>query len=620
MNNKMSGFKDKTMLAALLSVTLACGSVNTQEVAQSKAVRDRSRVLGLALMDDGTYQFRLCRLHKTYTAEILSNECINPLINEDGTARVFSDVPARPGTVLAKFRNWFAASLAGAIASFIIYKVGRFFVKIKGRDRIVGKARLANHEARVSGAKARSDFELVESIRDKTEGNSTVVGGKDFANAITFIENYSTKIENNIAASREAIEAARSAPFQADLDNIQKILQEAREALQQADSSFNINKDLAQKIDTLVKHADELNNVSDKELPDKLQAMESEARTIYERVHGKEGLRLQLSRDDKQALFDVAEEDSAVAAALRNWKHDQAELSLLDGSDELKKVFLNLKDSKDELVEKLLRIDDVVVKNNSSSGENSILQLKQAIDTYSKAVEANKKELAELSDADDEASTALKDSIKKDLAKRDEAEAALKTRIKSYNSVMRETEIKQYQEKIDAAINFDPVAEKVAEAETLAKAGRGGGEGLLADGLGKVGNSIKGRVKFMRGFPWIDEDTLKYGKLNRITITDEETIVAKLSHGVEVKDVEIQQGVEKLAAQVVGISAFLSLPLTEWSRYLPAHALLSAEKNWTEVTGGYATSKRIDNMLTILDGIAQATNSKVSPAAITLGL
>ena len=608
---KASGFTGNTMLAALLSVAVACGSVNTQEAAQSKAVRDRSRVLGLALMDDGTYQFRLCRLRKTYTAEMLANECINPLLNEDGTERVFNNVPEKPGTALAKFRNWATAALAGTIAGFVIYKIGRFYVKTKARDRIVGKIRLERHTAQVDEAMAKNDFELVTRLGEATEG-SAVVDGKDFTNAIAFVENYSKKVEGNIETAQKTIETAiKEKTLSADIDKIQKSLQEASEVLQQKDSGFNLDskpiQDLAQEITALAKQADELRNAGSKDLDDKLLAMKRETLVIYERVQGKKGLRFQLSSEEEKALAAVADDDPAVAAALQDWKHSKAELSLLDGSTEMEKVLVKLKDGKDELVEKLLRIDDVVVMkndpNHSDSGKKTILQLKRDIEYHRQAKESgNKKD------------TTLK-----------EATAALNERVKPYNRTQKNL-IDTEQEKVGMAIKADPIAEKIEKEAKLAKAARRAGEkdGPIASGLGKVGNIIKGKVKFLRDFPWIDEDTLKYSQLNKITITDEDKIVAKLAHGVKhdvkVEDVEVQKGVEKLSAQVVGISALLSLPLTAWSRYLPAHALLSAEKNWTEVTGGYATAKRIDDMLTILDGIAQATDSKVAPAAITFGL
>ncbi len=619
---KTSGFTGNTMLAALLSVAVACGSVNTQEAAQSKAVRDRSRVLGLALMDDGTYQFRLCRLRKTYTAEMLANECINPLLNEDGTERVFNNVPEKPGTALAKFRNWATAALAGTIAGFVIYKIGRFYVKTKARDSLVGKTRLERHTAKVDGAMAKNDFELVTRFGAATE-DSAVVGGKDFTNAIAFVENYSKKVEGNIETAQKTIETAiNEKTLSADIDKMQKSLQEASEVLQQTDSGFNLDskpiQGLAQEIAALAKQADELRNAGSKDLDDKLLAMKRETLVIYERVRGKKGLRFQLSSEEEKALAAVADDDPAVAAALQDWKHSKAELSLLDGSTEIEKVLVKLKDGKDELVEKLLRIDDVVVMKNDpnhlDSGKKTILQLKRDIEYRQQAIKEYRQAIKESGNKKD---TTLSTKL-------DEAEAALNERIKPYNRTQKNL-IDNEQEKVDMAIKADPIAEKIEEEAKLAKAARRADEkdGPIASGLGKVGNSIKiikDQVKFLRGFPWIDEDTLKYSQLNKITITDEDKIVAKLAHDVKVEDVEVQKGVEKLSAQVVGISAFLSLPLTAWSRYLPAHALLSAEKNWTEVTGGYATAKRIDDMLTILDGIAQATDSKVAPAAITFGL
>jgi len=655
MINKVSGLTDRLLLAALLSVAVACGSVNTQEVAQSKAVRDRSRVLGLAQMDDGTYQFRLCRLHKTYTADILANECINPLVNEDGTEKVFNQVPEEPGTALAKFRNWLTAALAGTIAGVIIYKVGRFYVKTKARDRLVGRAMWKRHKAKVDGAKAHNDFELVKQLGRETPEGSAVVGGKDFTQAIAFVENYGTKVEGKIEKARNAIKDALAKPLQADIDEIQKSLQEAHEVLKQADSGFNLDskpiQDLAQAIAELAKQADELRGAGARELGNKLQEMERDTYTIFKRVHSREGLRLQLSGEERKALEAVADEDSAIAKAVRDWRRDRQELSLLDveglnqinarlrrlkekltqsPSDELKdelrqaedekatlvkeierleKVFVGLKDVKDKMVEKLIRIDDVAMKNDRDyrgPSEKTILQLKQDIAEYEQTLKTSKDR---------------KEDTSKISAKLAETEAALKERVKSYNPSQKQPMINEEQEKVGMAIKADPVVERAEEAATQARKDmQDGGDGLLANSLGKVGNGIKGGVKFLRGFPWLGKDTLAYGKLNKITITEEDKIVDKLAHGVKVENNEVQKGVEKLAAQTVGISAFLSLPLTAWSRYLPAHALLTAEKNWTEVTGDYVAAKRIDDMLTILDGIAQATDSKVTPSAITFGL
>ena len=655
MINKVSGLiKDTSLLAALLSVAVACGSVNTQEVAQSKAVRDRSRVLGLAQMDDGTYQFRLCRLHETYTADILANECINPLVNEDGTEKVFNHVPDKPGTAMAKFRNWLTAALAGTIAGVIIYKIGRFYVKTKARDRLVGKAMWERHKAKVDGAKAHNDFELVERLgRDTAEEGGAVVGGKDFTQAIAFVESYGTKVEKNIEKARNAIKDALAQPLKADIDAIQESLEKARKVLTQEDSGFNLDskpiQDLAQAIAALAKQADELRGTGARELGNRLQEMERDAYNIFKHVHSKEGLRLQLSGEEKKALEAVAKEDSAIAKAVRDWTHSKEELSLLDdeglseinarllrlqekldeqGSsdkledeirkvkdekktalkeiEKLEKVFVGLKDVKDETVEKLIRIDDVAMKDDRAyrgDGEKTILQLKQDIERHEQTLKDN---------------TGQKDP--QTSAKLAETKAALKERIKSYNPSQKQPMINEEQEKVGMAIKADPVIARAEEAAKQAKEAMQSGDGLFANSLGKISNGIKGGVKFLRGFPWLGKDTLAYGKLNKITVTDEDKIVDKLAHDVKVENIEVQKGVEKLAAQTVGISAFLSLPLTSWSRYLPAHALLSAEKNWTEVTGDYVAAKRIDDMLTILDGIAQATDAKVTPSAVTFGL
>ena len=710
--------------AVMLSAILACGSLHTEESAQSKAVRDRSRVLGLALMDDGTYQFRLCRLHQDYTSEVLANECINPLVNEDGTARVFNSVPLKPGKALATFRNWATGFLVGSIIGGFLYTVGRFYVKIKGRDSIVGKVRLLEHKAKVNSAKGRNDFELVKQLGEiHTKGESAVFAGTDFTHAIAFAESYGKKVEGNIKKAKDAIETTRNqaTTLSANRELAHTALQEARAALGQTDSGFNLSnnelaQDLLHNIDTVIKHTDELQTVNDKELPAKLQQMEEELKILYERAESKAGMRLQLSDKEKESLYAVAANTSDTTEAakyIRTWKNNKAELGLLDGkyfanvidfaknniktaqsligkmrasgaevtteaeelqsllsrvrttlkraesgfspsdeyvhgilqevdklvkqasalqyaptelsaklqqmdttvtavikrlqdkeelrpllgnSEELEKVMTQLKYGKDGLVEKILRIDDVA--SPGSHDGKTIKAMRESID-------AARREIKEANQAGNKvAENAAKEKL-------DKAKAELRQRIKSYNPSQQEL----------IATAQENIAAKIKASETTTPAVRpSGGKGLGGKALGKLGDGVRDRLKFLHGFPWLGEDTLKYGRLRKITITDREEVVAKLADGGEVKTIEVQKGAEKLAAQVVGVSAFLSLPLTAWSRYLPGHALLSAERNWTAVTGGYATAKRIDDMQAILDGIAQATDSRVARQALTFGL
>ena len=571
------------LLALTLLVVSACGSTRMEETGQSKAVRDRSRVLGLALMEDGTYQFRLCRLHKTYTAEVLANECINPFVNEDGAAKAFKSVPVKPGTALATFRNWSVALLMGVVTGAVIYKLGRYYVKLKAKDRLVGNGRLLQHKEMVSVARTRNDYELVERLQ--ALDTATVAGNDaaaEFASfAGDFVDGY-RNIDTSLKTALDRIEAAlattpqQQANWSETLVGIQGALRQASDVsatLGQAEAGFRFRDGMVQEIERLAAQADELTETAIAKMGDDLQQLKESVSTLHSRLQAREGLRLNI--EQRQTLHTIAA--ATDDATLQSLGQRGTELNLLNNSDEFERVVAKLKDGNDELVEKIIRVEEAA-GGHAGYGE-TIVEIKRLMETGQ--------------------------------GKQEYAKAMLEQRVKSYNPAQR-TEIIDTQAKVGAAIKAEEAA-PAKPASSDAKAG------LFANSLGGIGDFIRRRVSFMRGFPWIGEDTLKYGKLNKITVTDEDAIVTKLARGDEVKVIEVQKGVEKLTGQVLGVAAFLSLPLTEWSRYLPAYSLLSAERNWEDVTSGYETATRIDDLQAILDGIAQATNSRVAPTALIFG-
>ena len=121
----------KRMMSSLIVlavlITSACGEVDNH--ARTSAVYDGMRALGLAQMPDGTYEFRLCEMAERYTPEVLTEKCINPLVAPDGLPLALAEIPARPGTLVARVWNWSTTLFIAAAAGLSVYGVGRYIVK-----------------------------------------------------------------------------------------------------------------------------------------------------------------------------------------------------------------------------------------------------------------------------------------------------------------------------------------------------------------------------------------------------------------------------------------------------------------------------------------------------------
>lgn len=111
-------------------VITACGKV---EHGQLRAVQDDSRVLGLVANDDGTYEFKLCDKLDAYPTEVLADtsKCINPLMNADGSAKVFGEIPATPSTIGVRLRDGAIALVIAAGVGAMSYGVARYLIKSK---------------------------------------------------------------------------------------------------------------------------------------------------------------------------------------------------------------------------------------------------------------------------------------------------------------------------------------------------------------------------------------------------------------------------------------------------------------------------------------------------------
>lgn len=143
--------------------------------------------------------------------------------------------------------------------------------------------------------------------------------------------------------------------------------------------------------------------------------------------------------------------------------------------------------------------------------------------------------------------------------------------------------------------------------------------------LDQIDAGFRGIAKKFQGFPWISSESISYPKTQ---VVKHGEVVKNIVDSIEIQKplgtITVKSGVSKGGGQLTGFSAFIALPLTVINRYLPGHALLSASDDWSSITSGIdskdSTSVLVEDIATILDGIAQATGSEVSNKARTFAL
>ena len=467
--------KRQIIIKGLLSLLVVACSDSSY---QTQAVRDRVRIVGLEVQDDGLYRFKLCRIHREYTPQILAKECINPLVTADGQEKVFTTIPRKPSTAMANVRNWGLASFVGITAGVVVYKLGRWGVKIRKTPQLVGKA--------------------------MTE-----------------------KLDNNIKRVLEAKSGSET-----EQEFLRKVLNDTE--LHQRLSSNRINNH--QEIQRLME-AEEL---------------------IQKRLAELGDQRAQRAIDELTISKESAEK----------------ELSELESRlGELPTDNLNEKQLK-EKQELLINIDKVTESLNSTR--------------FKKVNELTKEELKE-------------------------RVVLWKTK---YNNEFdsRLNEVKE-------AIGKPSVADKASKEDEEIKIEMKKHQRFYHKFLDKIDGGFRGFAKKFKGFPYLSSDSIDYPKT---AVVDHDEIVKKIIDGQSIKGITIESGAPKIAGQLTGFSAFIALPLTAISRYLPGHSLLTVGDNWSAITSGldskYSTSVRVEDIATILDGIAQATGCKVSNRARTFAL
>lgn len=123
-------------------------------------------------------------------------------------------------------------------------------------------------------------------------------------------------------------------------------------------------------------------------------------------------------------------------------------------------------------------------------------------------------------------------------------------------------------------------------------------------------------IKNNKIFHYGDKGATDKLKDNRfaVKVTNRNEIVGRLADNEEAGEAKVEKGLEKLIAHIAGAATFVTIPVTSLREKLSGHARISAANRWDNLTGSYElrTEGRIEDMHTIIEGIAEATGAKIS--------
>lgn len=194
----------KRVLTISLALGLSLAGCGTPpEEARIAAVHDGLRVLGLAEMSTGSYEFRLCDLADSYTPEVLRDRCINPLVTSDGLPVTFSSVPGKPDILSTRVGNWAITVFAAVLAGGISYAVARSVVKNKAIHSLGRESYVTGSEAALERSKQFEQFELDDNLAKLLDENGTRIKQKIRE---PLVEGKESKLENKAEVNRLFIE------------------------------------------------------------------------------------------------------------------------------------------------------------------------------------------------------------------------------------------------------------------------------------------------------------------------------------------------------------------------------------------------------------------------------
>ena len=712
------------VLAMLMSS--ACSEVGNH--ARTSAVHDGMRALGLVQMPDGTYAFRLCEMAESYTPEVLEKQCINPLSANDGLPLVFTDIPARPGTLVARVWNWGITLSVAAASGLLVYGLGRYIVKVKAINELSRGAYAVGLQRSLEASKKYQHFELPARLRGRllTEVEIDAVVPKDNiepTTVLTFVDKL--KLKSGKEVEIEALltnKKLQKSLKKEEAREISELLTELEETLssgsayvktltrglnEMSDKGMSLADGVLGKIvhehdgrlilNATIEESLHKNRLIDQEYHEALQQLDAQvagvlgrqAKSISSRQRNIARLEVAAGLDEVLKVVEgvgdraivVAQKGDAKLLALteNNLRNMIEELGVLvkdgsKGADEVKDKLANMREQLEAAVgvweQQAEDLADTAIDTDVVRGMDNFIKTtrKKMLKGWRKSAKDAQKELQKSSKTpayetgakayEDQATNAVHstdsvltsievketgqeivrrvdsllaasvDTLGDHVEKlvdgsnllRDELEEVV--RKANYFGDLRRLTLKTVNESslFKSAPAGDQAAaqlvtrrdEITAEIKTIIKAAQD------KTNSNKVG-FFTGIVTRLRNFKLKDNKIFHYWDKNvedklAIKITDKEEVIRRLANHEEVGEARVEKGVEKLLGHLAGATTFVAIPITALRQKLSGHARVSAASRWGDLTGSYELTAegRVDDMRTIIEGIAAATGAKVS--------
>lgn len=578
-------------------LSAACAKV---EHGQVQAVQDGTRVLGLVANSDGTYEFKLCTKLDAYPDEVLADtdKCINPLMNADGSVKVFSSLPETPSTAGVRALDWTIALLVASVVGGTSYFVARYMVtnrvikQLARKKYVVGLEnsydatlkRLDDSEAKAMKEKWK-ELRIMEQVDDswKIEGKlrDHILSGKKlkhFRRDVDEVENklidldmelksgerYAARLEEGI---NEMLKEAKK-PDKFDEDRI-KELQQKNLIFGSIRGYVEENRHLAD-----VQLPAPVNEyLKDMTLPDYLKQLDDEISTFLTKQVADSADNLKLFTSEE---LRVRKEN--LETAVEGFK--KFELSALNQEevDIVKEVIKKVKD----LIEKYPVVDE---RSNIKTALTKAKQRLENVDEDSRYAFGQ-----ELIDGIRGEMKADLKRVTKRLRKRGTDEGSPEKIIEGYGGAVRGLVTNTAYAKTDSKRRLANIGDKGDDA---------------SDGSS---TSYWGRVK----------EIFNYGLFGRDkkVVVDEDKVVEALANGQDVRIIDFKRRRDKLVGHLSGVLTFIGATSSpDGSRKLPGNNKIAVAKRWHDLTSDEysASATQVEDLRQLIDGLAEVSGTRVSP-------
>ena len=582
-------------LCVVVVFIAACGEVDHGQV---QSVQDGSRVLGLVANDDGTYEFKLCDKLDAYPDKVLSDtsKCINPLMNADGSAKVFSVVPETPSTTGVRLFDSAIALTIATVAGLLSYGVARYLVKTKVIKRLA-------REKYVVG---------LEDSYNATVRQSRGIEGDDLANnkwqEKVIIEQTADGSWQLKQGLREHILGGNKLKKFNEVEGIENRLMDFDTELK---SGERYTARIAKGLEGLVEEAKE-------KKPDDLQDL-LEKRMVFEdiRVYLEENR--QLAEVELSATVEKYLKGMTLPQYLRQLDDDTSKFigkKIKDSDDNLglltSEELVTREKNLEIALEEFKKIDTSTLDNDGTEKtKEAINKVKELIEGYPVADNRDKivEILADIKGKATDGDLEVHETLNQELTKMigtlagdwKRVRKQLRERIKPTTEGSPENIIAGYEKSVRKIVNNTSNA-------------KNDGKRRLAE-LSKNSEGNEDSVK--KKAPFWDWDRVKgiFNYRHDEIVIDKDKVVKDLVEGKD-RIIDIKKGKDKLISHLTGLLTVTGLMSTDaGSRKLPGHKRVAVAKRWHDLTtGDYSSSAtEVDDLRQLIDGIAEVCGARVSP-------